>query len=189
MATLLALGIPGGGGTAILLAAFATHNIVGGPKFLADHKDIVYAIIFGNFIQALLLLGIGLVFIHVASGIVKVPLRLLVLSVMVLSSFGAYSITGNLSGPVTLLVFSLLGWLLARYDYPVAATVVGLLLGRLVESELLHSYQLSAGEVSFLLQRPVAMVFLFLLVASLVAPFLRQWRGRRRHGPASPVGG
>ncbi|MEX2643500.1 MAG: tripartite tricarboxylate transporter permease, partial [Acetobacterales bacterium] len=48
MATLLALGIPGGGGTAILLAAFATHNIVGGPKFLADHKDIVYAIIFGN---------------------------------------------------------------------------------------------------------------------------------------------
>ncbi|MEX2643499.1 MAG: tripartite tricarboxylate transporter permease [Acetobacterales bacterium] len=189
MATLLALGIPGGGGTAILLAAFATHNIVGGPKFLADHKDIVYAIIFGNFIQALLLLGIGLAFIHVASGIVKVPLRLLVPSVMVLSSFGAYSITGNLSGPVTLLVFSLLGWLLARYDYPVAATVVGLLLGRLVESELLHSYQLSAGEVSFLLQRPVAMVFLFLLVASLLAPFLRQWRGRSRIGPATPVGG
>src|SRR3546814_949782 len=38
MATMLALGIPGGGATAILLAAFAMHNIVGGPSFRAKHK-------------------------------------------------------------------------------------------------------------------------------------------------------
>jgi putative tricarboxylic transport membrane protein len=59
MATMLALGIPGGGATAILLAAFAMHNIVGGPSFIANNKDIVYAIIFSNFAQAVLLLFIG----------------------------------------------------------------------------------------------------------------------------------
>ena len=52
MVTLLALGIPGGAGTAILVAAFSMHNITGGPRFIAENTDIVYAIILGNFAQA-----------------------------------------------------------------------------------------------------------------------------------------
>src|SRR3546814_15380590 len=54
MATMLALGIPGGGATAILLAAFAMHNIVGGPVFIAHNQDIVSAIISTNFPQQVL---------------------------------------------------------------------------------------------------------------------------------------
>ncbi len=45
MATLLALGIPGGGATAVMLAAFTMHNITGGPQFIREQTDIVYAII------------------------------------------------------------------------------------------------------------------------------------------------
>ena len=41
MATLLALGIPGGGGTAIMLAAFAAHDVTGGPRFLSQNTDVV----------------------------------------------------------------------------------------------------------------------------------------------------
>src|SRR3546814_408388 len=41
MVSLFALGIPGGGGTAVLLAAFTMHNITGGPRFLRDHGDVV----------------------------------------------------------------------------------------------------------------------------------------------------
>src|SRR5690606_28703082 len=63
MATLLALGIPGGGATAIMLGAFAMHNITGGPRFMADHKDLVYAIIFANLAQVLILMVVGLAFI------------------------------------------------------------------------------------------------------------------------------
>src|SRR3546814_6755042 len=40
MVSLFALGIPGGGGTAVLLAAFTMHNITGGPRFLRDHGDV-----------------------------------------------------------------------------------------------------------------------------------------------------
>jgi putative tricarboxylic transport membrane protein len=43
MATLLALGIPGGGATAVMLAAFAMHNITGGPQFIREQTDVVYA--------------------------------------------------------------------------------------------------------------------------------------------------
>lgn len=177
MATLLALGIPGGGGTAILLAAFAMHNVLGGPKFLADNKDVVYAIIFGNFVQSVLLLIVGLGFIHVASGIVKVPLRILVPSVMSLAIFGSFAIAGNMAGPVTLFVFSILGWLMTRYGYSVPAMVVGLLLGRMVEAEALRTYQLSAGDLGYFLERPIALGMIVLLALSLALPALTRRRG------------
>jgi putative tricarboxylic transport membrane protein len=95
MATMLALGIPGGGATAILLAAFATHNIIGGPQFISENKDVVYAIIFMNFAQAMLLLVFGLGFVFVASSIVRVPLRFLIPTVLVVATYGAFAVTGT----------------------------------------------------------------------------------------------
>lgn len=168
MATMLALGIPGGGATAILLAAFAMHNVVGGPRFISESRDIVYAIILSNFAQAVLLLGVGLGFVYLAGAIVRVPLRFLIPSVLVVSMFGAYAITGSQAGPITLFVFGILGWAMVRYDYPVSATVVGLLLGRLLEGNLLRTWQISGGRLSYALDRPGAMILMALLVLSLV---------------------
>jgi len=173
MATLLALGIPGGGATAVMFAAFSMHNITGGPQFIREEIDIVYAIIFANFAQVFLLIILGLAFLPVLVSIVKVPIKILVPSVLCLAVFGAFGLTGNMAGPVTLLVFSILGWLLKRYGYSIAAMVVGILLGKMAESELLHSYQISGGEMGYLLERPVAMTILFLLLFSLFGKKLK----------------
>jgi len=180
MATMLALGIPGGGGTAILLAAFAIHNIVGGPQFIAQNKDIVYAIIFMNFIQAMLLLILGLAFVFFASSIVRVPLRLLIPTVLVVASFGAFAVTGDMTGPITLFVFAVIGWALSRYEYPVASTVVGLLLGRLVETQLLRTYQVSGGSIAYLWERPGAILIICIMILSMVFTALSKRRRKRK---------
>lgn len=179
MATMLALGIPGGGATAILLAAFAMHNIVGGPSFIANSKDIVYAIIFSNLAQAVLLLGVGLGFVYLAGYIVRVPMRFLIPSVLVVAMFGSYAIDGTASGPITLVVFAILGWAMVRYDYPVAATVVGLLLGSLVEGNLLRTWQISGGDPSYALERPGALLILALMVGSITLTALSARRRKR----------
>lgn len=172
MATLLALGIPGGGATAIMLGAFALHNVTGGPRFIAENKPIVYAIIVSNLVQSVALMVIGIGFVYVAGAIVKVPVRMLVPSIFAVSVFGCYAITGNIAGPATFLVFTLVGWVMTRYDYPVAATVVGLLLAHLVEGEALRTWQMSGGDPSFLLEHPIAIVLFVLLALSLVWPFI-----------------
>lgn len=180
MATMLALGIPGGGATAILLAAFAMHNIVGGPSFISQNKDIVYAIIFSNFAQAILLLFVGLGFVYAASAVVRVPLRFLIPSVLVVSTFGSYAIQGSLSGPITLFVFAVLGWAMVRYNYPVAAAVVGLLLGTLLEENLIRTLQISRGDVSYLFERPGAMLIFALMFLSISLTAFSRWRRKRR---------
>lgn len=182
MATLLALGIPGGAATAVLLGAFAMHDITGGPRFMMDNKDVVYAIVLANLVQGVLLIPLGLVFVRYAGGIVKVPLRILVPSVLAMSVIGAYAYTTNMWGPITLFGFGVLGWIMRRFDYPVAALVVGLLLGHMVEGEMLRSYQISGGYLDYFLGRPVFLVFLLLLVVSLCWPLLQSLRGRNGDG-------
>lgn len=183
MVTLLALGLPGGAGTAVLLGAFAMHNVTGGPRFITENKDIVYALIFGNMIQAVGLLFVGGAFVFAAGAIVKVPLRLLSPVVMVLSVVGAYAITGNMVGPVTVVASGIVGWFMRRYGFPVAATVVGLLVGGMAEGELVRSYQISGGDISFVAGRPITLVLIALLVASTLPRLIETLR-RRRKGAA-----
>ena len=167
MATLLALGIPGGGATAVMLAAFAMHNITGGPQFIREQTEIVYAIIFANFGQAFLLIALGLIFIPLLANVVKVPMKYLIPSVLSLAVFGSFGLTGDLTGPITVVIFAIIGWLFKRFHYSVPAAVIGLLLGGMAEESLIHSYQISGGLFSYILERPVTMLILFLLCLSL----------------------
>jgi len=187
MATMLALGIPGGGATAILLAAFAMHNIVGGPRFMEQSRDVVYAIILSNFAQAAVLVVVGTIFVYGASTIVRLPLRYLIPSVLVVSTMGAFAIEGSIAGPITLFAFAVLGWLLSRYGFPVAAVVVGLLLGRLIETEMLRAWQLAGGDPWYVLNYPWAMAIVALMVVSLSFSLRRDFRRRRAlRSAASP---
>jgi putative tricarboxylic transport membrane protein len=176
MVTLLALGLPGGAGTAILLGAFAMHNVTGGPRFISQNTDIVYALILGNIVQAILLLGVGLIFVFAASSIVKVRLSYLIPFVLAVSMMGAFAITGSMVGPLTVAGAGALGWVMRRYGYPVTATVVGLLIGPMAEGELTRSWQISGGDPSFLLGRPITLVMLALLLLTVTFVLI----GRRR---------
>ncbi|MEM6640194.1 MAG: tripartite tricarboxylate transporter permease [Pseudomonadota bacterium] len=186
MATLLALGIPGGGATAVMLAAFAMHNITGGPQFIREQSDVVYAIVFANFGQAALLIVLGLAFIPLLANVVKVPMQYLIPSVLAMAVFGAFGLTGNMSGPITVMVFSILGWLFKRYDYSVPAAVVGILLGSMAEDSLIYSYQISGGQLGYILERPVTMLILALLIVGVFSGKLVERLKKRAAGePAS----
>jgi putative tricarboxylic transport membrane protein len=182
MVTLLALGIPGGAGTAILLGAFAMHNVAGGPRFIAEQTDVVYALILGNMAQTLVLLILGLGFIFLSGYIVRTPLRFLIPIVISISMMGAFALTGSMVGPLTVAGAGALGWLMKRYRYPVTATVVGLLVGGLAEGELVRSWQISGGDPTFVLERPITLALLAIVAVSMLPALIRwaRWRGALR---------
>jgi putative tricarboxylic transport membrane protein len=176
MATLLALGIPTGGATAVMLVAFSMHNITGGPSFMRDHRDMVYAVILSSLAQVGVLAVVGFAFTFVAGFVVKVRLRMLVPTVLALAVIGSFALAHNIAGPITLAVFAVIGWIMQKLDYPVSAAAIGLLLGRHTEGDLLRTFQMSGGHFDFLLTRPIAMTMLLLLVGSIVLPYLRRAR-------------
>jgi putative tricarboxylic transport membrane protein len=177
MATMLALGIPGGGATAILLAAFMMHNIVPGPTFIETQKDMVYAIILNNIVQAIALLVVGIGFIYVAANVVRVRTRYVLPAILVIATMGTYAVNGSIAGPITFFVFAVIGFALVRYEYPVAATVVGILLGRMLETEFLRSWQLTGGNPVYILDHPAAIVIVVLMIASMA---MTAWGKRKQ---------
>lgn len=180
MTTLLALGIPGGGATAIILGAFGIHNVTGGPRFFNDHKDIVYAIIMSNMVQALVLGILGIVVLRIVSTVIYIPTRFLMPAIIVAAVFGSYTITGSMIGPYTFAVFLAIGWVMHLYRFPVAAMVVGMLLGSGLEQEALRTWQLSGGDPTYILERPLALALALLLVTSLAMPAIKRKLAKRR---------
>jgi putative tricarboxylic transport membrane protein len=75
---------------------------------------------------------------------------------------------------------------MVRYKYPVAATVVGLLLGRMLETQAIMSYELSGGSPAYILQRPGAIAIFAVMVLSLGANAWTRHRRRRQGATAAP---
>lgn len=180
MATMLALGIPSTGATAILIAAFGMHNLVPGPSFMDNQKDMVYALILSNMAQAVLLLGVGIIFLYFAVMVIRVRTKYVVPTILALSVVGAIAVDNGASGPITLAIFAVIGYILHKYEYPVAAVVVGLLLGGLIETEALRSWQLGAGNPGFLLERPIALGIFALMISSIVLAAISRRRRLKR---------
>ena len=124
-------------------------------------------------------------FIYVASNVVRLRTRYIVPVVLVLAIMGTYSLDGTIAGPLTLFVFTLIGAAMVRYKYPVAATVVGLLLGRMLETQAVLSYELISGQPAYILRRPAALAILAVMMLSLGVSAWSRRRRRRAAGTAA----
>jgi putative tricarboxylic transport membrane protein len=93
---------------------------------------------------------------------------------------GAYSLHQSWVDLATLYVFGLLGFLMRRWDFPVAPAVIGLILGPLAESQLRRALSISQGDPSVFLTSPIA-AGIFVVTAMLL---LLPWIARRFRKPA-----
>ena len=66
--------------------------------------------------------------------------------ILVFATLGAYSLHQSVVDLVMLCVFGLLGFLMRRFDFPVAPVVVGLILGPLAEQQFRRALAISQGD-------------------------------------------
>jgi putative tricarboxylic transport membrane protein len=79
---------------------------------------------------------------------------------------------------IMLTVFGVLGFLMRRFDFPIAPVVVGLILGPIAESQLRRALSISLGDPMVLLQSPISATLLGIAVIALIAPFALKGLGR-----------
>ncbi|OLO27864.1 hypothetical protein BTR23_18810 [Alkalihalophilus pseudofirmus] len=173
MATMLTFGIPGGSATAVLMAAFMIHGLTPGPYLVRDHMDLTYAVIIGNFIQGILLIGVGVIFIWYFSKVVLVPTRLLIPIVTVFSFLGAFSVRGLYIDVILTLAFAILALVMRKLDYPVIAILLGLILGSTIDGELTRTIVMFEGRYLELLQRPIFTTLFVLSIIIISIPFIQ----------------
>lgn len=178
-ATMLVLGVPGGAATAVMLGAIILQGWVPGPRLVYDHQDVIYALILSQFVQCFLQLPVGATIAYFFSKIVNIPIRYLVPILVVVTVAGTYAGRNTLLDPAVMVVFGVLGWLLKRYDYPAIAVILGLILGPMVDAELIRTLQRFDGDLTVFFTRPISLALLLASVAAVVGSRIVAARGRR----------
>ena len=176
MATMLALGIPGGAATAILIGALTIQGIVPGPRLIYEHADVIYGLLAAEILEQILLLGVGLVVAAMFLRLIYLPFEIIVPAVVVMSYIGAYSVRNAGFDAALLIGCGIVGWLMKREGYPVVAVVIGVMLGATADAELIRMAQLYGSDWSVLWTSPICLVLSLAIVASLTAPAVQAWR-------------
>lgn len=182
-APLLALGIPGSGSAAIMLGALMLHGLQPGPMLFARNPDVVYGLFAGMIIANLAMLLVGIVTLQAAVRIVNMPQSYLLAGIMAFVIVGSYSVQNSVWNVWVALAFGVVGYFMTRYNFSPPATVLGLVLGFIVETNFRRSLMITDMGWAVFVNRPIALVMLILAFISFIFPFYRDFknRGKARH--------
>jgi putative tricarboxylic transport membrane protein len=169
---LLTLGLPTSATAAILLAGFQQYGLQPGPLLFAEKPDLVWGLIASLFIANAMLVVINLPLVGLWVRLLAIPQPWLYAGILVFAAMGTLAVKPSVVELSMLFVFGFLGFLMRRYDYPVAPMVVGLILGPMAEQQLRRALQISLGDPWVLVETPIAATFLAIAAVALVAPFV-----------------
>jgi putative tricarboxylic transport membrane protein len=180
MVPLLAFGIPGSTSAAIMLGALIMHGVRPGPQLLTGKPEIIYALFGGLLSATFAMYVLGRLFLKPWIYIVNVPKAYLISVILVLVVVGMLGLNLGVFQVYAVLAFGVLGFLMQRYGFNPVATVLGLVLGEIIEQNLRRSLVMSRGSIDIFFTRPVTLTLLALALASVLYPLVSEWRQGRR---------
>ncbi len=169
---MLALGVPGSGTTAVLLAMLLALNITPGPLLFTQNPDVVWGLIAALFIGNFMLLLMNIPMVGLFVRVLLVPPRLLMPVVAMVSFVGIYGISGSSFDLLVMVLFGVLGWLLRKLDVPLVPVILGVLLGNLMEANLRRAMTISDGDPSALVASPLSIGLWAVAICGFVLPLI-----------------
>ncbi|MDB6452984.1 tripartite tricarboxylate transporter permease [Falsirhodobacter sp. 20TX0035] len=169
---LLTLGLPTSATAAVMLAGFQQYNLQPGPLLFVQHPALVWGLVASLFIANVMLLVLNLPLVGLWVRLLKIPLPWLYAGILVFATMGTIAANPSVVELLLLVAFGVLGFLMRRYDYPIAPVVVGLILGPMADSQLRRALQMSLGDPMVLFQHPGSAIMITIAIVALVAPFL-----------------
>ncbi|HEY1152309.1 MAG TPA: tripartite tricarboxylate transporter permease [Pseudolabrys sp.] len=177
---LLTLGLPTSATAAMMLAGFQQYGLNPGPLLFAERPDLVWGLIASLFIANAMLLVLNLPLVGLWVRLLAIPQPWLYAGILVFATMGTVAAKPSVVELTMLVVFGVMGFLMRRFDFPVAPVVVGLILGPVAESQLRRALQISLGDPMVLLQSPMSATLLGLALLALLAPFVLRGMSRFR---------
>lgn len=175
----LAFGVPGSEGTALLLGALTLHGLTPGKELMADHLDLVFALIWSLFFSNWMTSILGVAIVGQLARLTVIRTQLLAPVIFALATLGAYVSEGRIEDVVVTFIFGFVGYYMKKHDWPRVPLVIALVLGPLFESNLHLTLRLhELGRINFW-TRPIALSLVLLTAVTLGLPYLQALLARR----------
>ena len=177
---LLTLGLPTSATAAVMLAAFQQYGLQPGPLLFANATDLVWGLIASLYIGNVMLLVLNLPMAAVWVRLLMIPRPWLYGGILVFATLGVYSVNRSLVDLAILYVIGVIGFLMRRFEVPVAPAVIGMILGPLAEQQMRRALAIAQGDFSVFVSRPLSATLLALAALALFGPLAWKWWRRGR---------
>ena len=164
---MLALGLPTGPVTAVLMAALLIHGVPPGPQLVTEHPQVFWGFIASMYVGNLMLLALNLPLVGMFVNVLRIPYAYLYPLIIMFCIVGVYEVNHSIVDVWIMLVMGIVGYLLRKFDFDPAPLVLGLVIAPQLEMSLRQSLIMSNGSWSIFYGRPIAGV---LLAVSAGAP-------------------
>lgn len=168
----LVFGIPGDSITAIVIGVLYMKNLNPGPTIFMVNPVPLYAIFIIFILANLLLLPLGYAAIRLARTVLSVPRNILMPIILLFCLVGSYSINNSFFDVGVTLVFGLIAYLMEENGYPLAPTILGIILGGMLEANLVSSLIKADGHMIAFFDRPIAGTLGVITLAIWIVPFV-----------------
>jgi putative tricarboxylic transport membrane protein len=173
MIPLLALGLPGGALTAMMVAVFQMHDLQPGPLVFMLSPDLIWIVFAAMFYANLSILIIGVLETKTILNLLKIPFQFLAPLILMLATTGAYIGRGLVLDVMVMFLAGIIGYLLRRSGFSIPAIVLGLILGKIGEQNFAQGMQMVHYDLGTYFSRPICAILIAAGVITLASNMYR----------------
>jgi putative tricarboxylic transport membrane protein len=179
----LLFGIPGDTITAIAIGVLYMKGLNPGPTLFTERASSMYALYIIFILANLIMIPLGIVMIRIAATVLRAPRASIMPVILLLCAVGAFATGNNLFAVMLVAFFGTLCYVMERNGYPVAALVLGIVMGSMVEQSFVTSLIKSDNSLLPFFERPISAVLAVVTLGALLWPvaawLMRRLRARR----------
>ncbi len=181
MIPLLALGLPGGALTAMMIGVFQMHDMEPGPLVFINSKDLIWVVFAAMFYANIAIFVLGWLQTKTIVHLLRVPFHMLAPGILLMATVGAYAIRGLTVDILVMFIAGVAAFFLRRSGYSVAGIVLGLILGKIGEQSFAQAMQMIYYDPFEYLNRPIGLVLLLGGAGTIALNVYKAVRGHEFH--------
>lgn len=177
---LLVLGIPGGATAAIMVVVLQFHGVQMGPRLFMVQAELAYGMIMAMFVTYLFMIFTIVPLSRYMSRVTMVSTVYMAPLVIAFTLVGSFVPREYMFDMYVGLAFGIIGYIARKTGYHVAAILIGVILGPLLEMYFLRALRIAQGDMMVLFSSRLGNVLWVFLVITIVLPYVMKWRQKRR---------
>ncbi len=177
---LLVLGIPGGATAAIMMVVMQYQGVQTGPRLFLEHPELGYGIFMAMLVTYLLMSLTILPMSRYMSRVTMVSTTYMSPMIIGFTLVGAFVPREYMFDMYLAFGFGIIGYIARKTGYHVAAILIGVILGPLMEAYMLRALKMSDGDAMVLFSSTLGNILWVALVATIVLPYVLQYQRKRQ---------
>ncbi|WP_064505511.1 tripartite tricarboxylate transporter permease [Defluviitalea phaphyphila] len=176
---LLTLAIPGSAPAALFLGAMIIHGLRPGPLLFTQNAKEIYTLLVGFLVINICMFFVGYIYCKMAGKILLIPNAILCTIIVVLATVGSFSINQNIFDVIVMYISGIIGYIMVKNDFPTSPVALALLLGPILEENLVQVKTLFGDNLLILFTRPLFTIFFCFTIFSYAFPFIKNMKRKK----------